>query len=56
MDREEITLTITDITKQEKVNNWKEQVRKLLNGEGLDLLLQKGRKGGISSCTGNDIV
>jgi NAD(P)-dependent dehydrogenase (short-subunit alcohol dehydrogenase family) len=35
----EITLTITDITKQEQVNNWKEQVRKLLNGDGLDLLI-----------------
>jgi|SRR5438046_2155064 len=34
----EITLTITDITKEEQVNNWKEQVRKLLNGDGLDLL------------------
>jgi NAD(P)-dependent dehydrogenase (short-subunit alcohol dehydrogenase family) len=35
----EITLTITDITKEEQVNNWKEQVRKLLNGDGLDLLI-----------------
>jgi NAD(P)-dependent dehydrogenase (short-subunit alcohol dehydrogenase family) len=34
-----ITLTITDITKEEQVNNWKEQVRKLLNGDGLDLLI-----------------
>ena len=36
---EEITLTITDITKEEQVNSWKEQVRKLLNGDGLDLLI-----------------
>jgi NAD(P)-dependent dehydrogenase (short-subunit alcohol dehydrogenase family) len=35
----DITLTITDITKEEQVNNWKEQVRKLLNGDGLDLLI-----------------
>ena len=35
----EITLTITDITKEEQLNNWKEQVRKLLNGDGLDLLI-----------------
>jgi NAD(P)-dependent dehydrogenase (short-subunit alcohol dehydrogenase family) len=35
----DITLTITDITKEEQVNNWKEQVSKLLNGEGLDLLI-----------------
>jgi NAD(P)-dependent dehydrogenase (short-subunit alcohol dehydrogenase family) len=35
----DITLTITDITKEEQVNNWKEQVRKLLNGDGLDLLV-----------------
>jgi len=34
-----ITLTITDITKEEQINNWKEQVRKLLNGDGLDLLI-----------------
>lgn len=27
---------ITDITKEEQVNNWKEQVGKLLNGDGLD--------------------
>jgi NAD(P)-dependent dehydrogenase (short-subunit alcohol dehydrogenase family) len=32
----DITLTITDITKEEQVNNWKEQVRKLLNGDGLN--------------------
>jgi NAD(P)-dependent dehydrogenase (short-subunit alcohol dehydrogenase family) len=38
-DGGEITLTITDITKEEQVNNWKEQVRKLLNGDGLDLLI-----------------
>ena len=36
---EEIILTITDITKEEQVNSWKEQVRKLLNGDGLDLLI-----------------
>ena len=36
---EEITLTITDITKEEQVNSWKEQVRKSLNGDGLDLLI-----------------
>ncbi len=36
---DEITLTITDITKEEQVNNWKEQVRKLLNGDGLGLLI-----------------
>ena len=36
---DEITLTITDIAKEEQVNNWKEQVRKLLNGDGLDLLI-----------------
>jgi NAD(P)-dependent dehydrogenase (short-subunit alcohol dehydrogenase family) len=38
-DGGEITLSITDITKEEQVNNWKEQVRKLLNGDGLDLLI-----------------
>ena len=38
-DGGEIILTITDITKEEQVNNWKEQVRKLLNGDGLDLLI-----------------
>jgi NAD(P)-dependent dehydrogenase (short-subunit alcohol dehydrogenase family) len=38
-DDGEITLTITDITKEEQVNNWKEQVRKLLNGDGLGLLI-----------------
>jgi NAD(P)-dependent dehydrogenase (short-subunit alcohol dehydrogenase family) len=36
---EEITLTIIDITKEEQVNSWKNQVRKLLNGDGLDLLI-----------------
>jgi NAD(P)-dependent dehydrogenase (short-subunit alcohol dehydrogenase family) len=35
----EIILTVTDITNEEQVNNWKEQVRKLLNGDGLDLLI-----------------
>ena len=35
----EITITITDITKEEQVNNWKEQVRKLLNEDGLNLLI-----------------
>jgi len=35
----DITLTIIDITKEEQVNNWKEQVRKSLNGDGLDLLI-----------------
>jgi NAD(P)-dependent dehydrogenase (short-subunit alcohol dehydrogenase family) len=35
----DITLTIIDITKEEQVNNWKEKVRKLLNGDGLDLLI-----------------
>jgi len=35
----DITFTITDITKEEQVHNWKEQVRKLLNGDGLDLLI-----------------
>lgn len=38
-DGGEITLTITDIAKEEQVNNWKEQVRKLLNEDGLDLLI-----------------
>ena len=38
-DGGEITLTITDITKEEQVNNWKEQVIKLLKGDGLDLLI-----------------
>jgi len=38
----EITITITDITKEEQVNNWKEQVRKLLNEDGLDLLINAG--------------
>ena len=38
-DGGEIILTITDITKEEQVNSWKEQVRKLLNGDGLDLLI-----------------
>jgi NAD(P)-dependent dehydrogenase (short-subunit alcohol dehydrogenase family) len=36
---EKIIFTITDITKEEQINNWKEQVRKLLNGDGLDLLI-----------------
>jgi NAD(P)-dependent dehydrogenase (short-subunit alcohol dehydrogenase family) len=35
----EITLTITDITKEEQVINWKQQVRKLLKEDGLDLLI-----------------
>ena len=35
----DITITIADITKEEQVNNWKEQVRKLLNGDGLNLLI-----------------
>ena len=35
----EITLTITDITKEEEVINWGEKVRKLLKGDGLDLLI-----------------
>jgi NAD(P)-dependent dehydrogenase (short-subunit alcohol dehydrogenase family) len=35
----EITLTITDITKEEQVNSWKDQVRRFLNGDGLDLLI-----------------
>ena len=34
-----ITLTTTDITNEEQVNNWKEQVKKVLNGDGLDLLI-----------------
>jgi NAD(P)-dependent dehydrogenase (short-subunit alcohol dehydrogenase family) len=34
-----ITLTITDITKEEQVKNWKDQVKKVLNGDGLDLLI-----------------
>jgi NAD(P)-dependent dehydrogenase (short-subunit alcohol dehydrogenase family) len=34
-----ITPTIADITKEDQVDNWKEQVRKLLNGEGLNLLI-----------------
>ena len=38
-DGGEIILTITDITKEEQINNWKEQVIKLLNGDGLDLLI-----------------
>jgi NAD(P)-dependent dehydrogenase (short-subunit alcohol dehydrogenase family) len=36
---EEITLTITDITKEEQVNNWKGLVKKVLNEDGLDLLI-----------------
>jgi NAD(P)-dependent dehydrogenase (short-subunit alcohol dehydrogenase family) len=36
---ENIIFTITDITKEEQIDNWKEQVRKLLNGGGLDLLI-----------------
>jgi NAD(P)-dependent dehydrogenase (short-subunit alcohol dehydrogenase family) len=35
----DITITIADITKEEQVNNWKEQVTKLLNGDGLNLLI-----------------
>jgi len=35
----EITLTITDITKEEQVNNWKGLVKKVLNEDGLDLLI-----------------
>jgi NAD(P)-dependent dehydrogenase (short-subunit alcohol dehydrogenase family) len=35
----DITITIADITKEEQVNNWKEQVTKLLDGGGLDLLI-----------------
>ncbi len=35
----DITISIADITKEEQVNNWKEQVRKSLNGDGLDLLI-----------------
>jgi NAD(P)-dependent dehydrogenase (short-subunit alcohol dehydrogenase family) len=35
----DITITIADITKEEQVNNWKEKVTKLLNGEGLNLLI-----------------
>jgi NAD(P)-dependent dehydrogenase (short-subunit alcohol dehydrogenase family) len=35
----DITITIADITKEEQVNNWKEKVTKLLNGNGLDLLI-----------------
>ena len=35
----DITITIADITKDEQVNNWKEKVTKLLNGNGLDLLI-----------------
>jgi NAD(P)-dependent dehydrogenase (short-subunit alcohol dehydrogenase family) len=38
-DDGEIILTITDITKEEQVNNWKEQVIELLNGDWLDLLI-----------------
>jgi NAD(P)-dependent dehydrogenase (short-subunit alcohol dehydrogenase family) len=38
-DGNDINLTITDITKEEEVNNWKEQVSKLLNGDELDLLI-----------------
>jgi NAD(P)-dependent dehydrogenase (short-subunit alcohol dehydrogenase family) len=38
-DSEKIIFTITDITKEEQIDNWKEQVRKLLNGDGLDLLI-----------------
>ena len=34
-----IAISIADITKEEQVNNWKEQVTKLLNGGGLDLLI-----------------
>lgn len=34
-----ITITIADITKEEQVNNWKEQLTKLLNGDGLNLLI-----------------
>jgi NAD(P)-dependent dehydrogenase (short-subunit alcohol dehydrogenase family) len=36
---EKIIFTITDITKEKQIDNWKEQVRKLLNGDGLDLLI-----------------
>lgn len=35
----DVTLTITDITKEEQVNNWREQVTKQLNGDGLHLLI-----------------
>lgn len=35
----DITITIADITKEEQVNNWKDQVTKLLNMGGLDLLV-----------------
>lgn len=35
----DITITIADITKEEQINNWKEQVTKLLNGDGLNLLI-----------------
>lgn len=35
----EIILTITDITNEEQVNNWEEQVKRVLNGDGLDLLI-----------------
>ena len=35
----EITLTITDITTEEQVYNWKDQVRKLLIGDRLDILI-----------------
>ncbi len=35
----DITLTVTDITKEEQVNNWKEQIRKLLDQDELDLLI-----------------
>jgi NAD(P)-dependent dehydrogenase (short-subunit alcohol dehydrogenase family) len=34
-----IILTITDITNEEQVNNWEEQVKRVLNGDGLDLLI-----------------
>jgi NAD(P)-dependent dehydrogenase (short-subunit alcohol dehydrogenase family) len=34
-----ISLTITDITQEEQVFNWEEQVRKSLKGDGLDLLI-----------------
>ena len=41
-----IILTSTDITKEEQINNWKEQVRKMINRDGLDLLINNA---GIST-------
>ena len=46
IQRSKIILTSTDITKEEQINNWKEQVRKMINRDGLDLLINNA---GIST-------